>query len=137
MRQIVSLDKRGVTLIEMMISLVIIMIVSLALMQTALVGIRTNVQNSMRDEAVSVAEERMNDLRSRMFSESLTHSDLDQGEKALPDVSKQLRGATIVYKTTQTISDINTTTKQVSVSVQWNYRGKSFTHSITSVMRRQ
>lgn len=137
MGRIALLNKKGVTLIEMMISLVIIMIVSLALMQTALVGIRTNVQNSMRDEAVNVAEGRMNDLRGLPFTETLTHADLAEGVTVTTPVPRNLRGATIQYTPTQTISNINTTTKQITISVAWSYRGQSYNHSITSIMRRQ
>ena len=137
MGRIVLLNNRGVTLIEMMISLVIILIVSLALMQTALVGINTNVQNSMRDEAVSVAEMRMNDLRSLPFTETLTHADLASGTTTATPVPRNLRGATIQYTPSQTISDINTSAKQITISVAWSYRGKSYNHSITSIMRRQ
>ena len=60
-------NKKGVTLIEMMIALVILLVVSLALMQTAIIGISMNVQNALRDEAVNVAEMRMNQLRSMPF----------------------------------------------------------------------
>lgn len=124
-------------MIEMLISLVIVMIVSLALIQTALLGVRTNVQNSMRDEAVSVAEARMNELRDRRFTETVTHSDLNPGTTVLNDVPRNLRGAIINYKPTQTIVDINTNTKQLNVKVEWTYRGKQYNHDVTSIMRRE
>ncbi len=51
-----------------MIALVILMVVSLALMQTALLGIRENLRNAMRDEAVNIADQRMNELRNTDFN---------------------------------------------------------------------
>lgn len=143
MERIAMLNNKGVTLIEMMISLVIVMIVSLALMQTALVGMNMNVRNSMRDEAVNVAEGRINELRSLPFTEKLTSGDLAAGVMVLPAVSKNLRSTTIDYIPTQTIADIKTAfeieanAKQITISVDWTYRGNSYTHSVTSIMRRQ
>ncbi len=57
-------NKRGMTLIEVMIALMILMVVSMALLQTALLGMKENLRNAIRDEAVNVAEQRMNELRS-------------------------------------------------------------------------
>ena len=61
-------DERGMTLIEILISLTLLSIVSLALIQSSLVAININVRNELRDEAVSVAEQRMNELRNTLFS---------------------------------------------------------------------
>ncbi|MEK6691226.1 MAG: type II secretion system protein [Nitrospirota bacterium] len=46
---------QGLTLVEVLIAMVILLLVSLALMQTALVSIDANMRNVLRDEAVSVA----------------------------------------------------------------------------------
>ncbi len=46
-----------------MIALVVLLVVSLALMQTALVSIDANMTNILRDEAVGIAEMRMNEAR--------------------------------------------------------------------------
>jgi len=57
----------GFTLVEVMIALVITLLVFLALMQTALVGIDSNMRNVLRDEAVKIAEMRMNEMRNIPF----------------------------------------------------------------------
>lgn len=59
-----SLDNKGMSLVEVMVALVILLFVSLAMMQTALVSIESNMRNVLRDEAVSIAEMRMNDAKS-------------------------------------------------------------------------
>lgn len=53
--QIAMPNKEGMTLVEVLIAMVVLLLVSLALMQTALVSIDANMRNVLRDEAVSVA----------------------------------------------------------------------------------
>ena len=67
MEQIVKLNKRGMSLVEVMIALLVMLLVFFALMQTALVGIDSNMLNSLRSEAVNVAEMRMNEARNEPF----------------------------------------------------------------------
>lgn len=132
------LNKKGVTLIELMVSLVILLIVSLALMQTSLLGISTNVKNQIRDEAVNIAEMRMIGLRSLPFTDTLTHADLTAtaGVNETP-VPRKFRGFSIDFTPRRTITNISTDTKQITVTVTWNYRGQANTHGVTSIMRKQ
>ena len=132
MERIVLQNKKGMTLIEIMLALVLLLIVSLALMQTALVGIQTNMQNSARDEAVSVAEMRMNDLRNTPFdSLTATTGTIETG------VSRSIRNFSLNFTPTRTIADINADTKQISISVEWTLKGKTSTHAVTTIVRRQ
>lgn len=140
------LNKNGMTLIEVMISLLILMVVALAAMQTALVGMNANLQNSMRDEAVNVADQRMNELRSMVtgtfFDGNI--SGIPSGDDltvvsnyAEPVITRTFRGASVSYIPTRTVSKIDTDTKQVTLSVAWGFRGKTYTHSVTTILRRQ
>ncbi len=123
-------NSKGVTLIEIMIALVILLIASLALMQTALVGITMNVQNAMRDEAVNVAEMEMDDLRSLPFDSIDTAA-------TSTTASRNLRGFVINYTISPQVANINPNSKQINISVAWNYRGKAYTHGITTILRKQ
>lgn len=138
MARIALLDNKGVTLIEMMMALVILLIVSLALMQTATLGIAINLQNALRDEAVNVAEMRMNHLTSLPFTSTVTHADLapviDFTESGIP---RSFRGFSVNFTPTRTIADINANSKQITISISWDYRGKSYSHGITTIMRKQ
>jgi len=129
----VLLNNKGMTLIEIMIALVILLISSLALMQTASLGITMNVQNVLRDEAVNVAEIEMNDLRSRPFDNIASAA-------TTTVVSRNFRGFTVDYTVTPTVTDINASSqqsKQISVSVAWSYRNKDYKHEITTLLRKQ
>ncbi len=129
MDQTVLTNKKGMTLVEVMFALVILLIASLALMKTALLGISMNVQNALRDEAVNVAEQRMNEVKSQPFDTIATGAE--------PAVSRDFRGFTVTYTPTRTVADINVNSKQISISVAWSYRGQAYSHSITTILRKQ
>jgi type IV pilus assembly protein PilV len=122
-------NKKGMTLIEIMFALVILLIASLALMQTALLGISMNVQNAIRDEAVNVAEAEMNDLR------SLPYDSIDTAATATV-ASRNFRGFVVDYDVTPQVANINSNSKQISISIAWSYRGKAYTHGITTILRK-
>jgi prepilin-type N-terminal cleavage/methylation domain-containing protein len=139
MDRLVLFNKKGVTLIEMMIALVILLIVSLAFMQTALLGTSTNVKNQLRDEAVNITEMRMDQLRSLPFTDLSTSPYLvaPGNSPAEAVVQRNFRGFSIDYTPTRTITDINGDTKQIKVTVTWNYRGQAYSHGIMTIMRKQ
>jgi type II secretory pathway pseudopilin PulG len=141
MERIALHSKNGMTLIEVLLALVILMIVSLAVMQTALVAMNANLQNSLRDEAVNIVDMRVNELRS-----AATGTQFDGGDLATPSnptitnetpISRSFRAFSVNYTPTRTVSSINTDTKQVTMSVAWLFRGRNYTHSVTTIMRRQ
>jgi type II secretory pathway pseudopilin PulG len=134
----VVLNNKGASLIEMMISLLILLVVSLALMQSALLGMSKNLENSLRDEAVNVADMRMNQLFSLPFTEAVTDPRLAAtAPVAEPVIWRRLRNFDITYSPTLTITDINADSKQISISVSWSYKDNSYTHGTRSIMRKQ
>jgi len=138
-----KLNTRGMTLIEVMFALVLLLLTSLAMIKTGLLAIQTNMVNSLRDEAVSVAETRMNELKNEQFISSATSTWLNTtGASGAYDstVYRKIRAASSVpFKRTRIVEPINTTppAKQVSVIVEWTYRGQPYTHSVTSIVRQQ
>ncbi len=123
-------NKDGLTLIEVMISLVVLLMVFLALMQTALVSIDSNMINVLRDEAVTIAEERMNNARNTSF-------DALASSPAAP-VSKNVRNIlNFQYSVVRTVSALNIDSKQVVITVNWNWKARPYTHTISSILRKQ
>jgi len=129
MVQTVLLDKKGITLVEVMIALVVLLLVSLALMQTALVGIDSNMINVLRDEAVSVAEMEMNEARNSAF-DSLTGTLTGTVQRNIRNISN------FTFNITRTIIDLTTDNKRVDISVAWTWKGNPYTHTITSIVKR-
>jgi hypothetical protein len=133
--QIALLDKKGFSQVEIMISLVLLLFVFLALAQTALVSIDSNMTNILRDEAVSIAEMSMNEARSIPFD--------NLGDSVLPPVSRDFRNIpAFQYAVTRDVTDLNLNNKQVNITVTWEWKertvanGNPYTHSITTILRR-
>jgi hypothetical protein len=120
-----------------MIALVVLLIVSLALMQTALVSIDANMTNILRDEAVNIAEMRMNEARNTPFDNLLAGA---SGGTVLRNFRNM---ANFQYTVTRTITDLNSDNKQVNITITWEWKeqtvanGNPYTHSITTILRRQ
>jgi type IV pilus assembly protein PilV len=129
----VTLNKHGLTLVEVMVSLVILLFISLALMQVALVSIDANTTNVLRDEAVSIAEQRMIDLRSMPF-DSLT----PDGTVTQAAVTRDFRVFSTDFTPVRTITTAPTgDVKQLNVVINWTWKGQPYTHSISSIVRAQ
>jgi len=122
------------TLIELMVALVIMMIVALALMQSSLIAMNANIVNALRDEAVSVAEQRMNELRSTPSLTATTGLVADDP----PTITRNVRSkANFPFTIKRQVSDINTNSKQVVLNVNWTYNKGTYTHSVSTVVRNQ
>ncbi len=134
-------NARGMTLIEVMIALVLLLITSLAMMKTSLLSIQTNIINSLRDEAVGLAEAKMSELRSLPF-DSLTATGGEVADATTPAVERRVRSVSVTFTLKRTVVDINAAnpdqaSKQVSVKVDWSYKGQPYTHSVMTLVRRQ
>jgi Tfp pilus assembly protein PilV len=136
MQRIVQ-DKTGVTLVEVMMALVIALVVFLALMQTALVGIDSNMRNVLRDEAVSIADTKLNEARDIPFDSLAAGDTTETVTRSIKNIQN------FSYSVSRTISDLNADNKQIDVLVTWDWKdntvanGNPFTHSISMILRRQ
>jgi prepilin-type N-terminal cleavage/methylation domain-containing protein len=130
----VLLNKKGLTLVEMMIALVILLLVFLALMQTALLSINANMNNLLRDEAVSLAEQHMIFIRNMPF-DNVTETIGFQDETIAGD-TRNFRSFSVPYTVQRRVTDQGLDNKQVDITVSWTWKGETFTHSINAVLRR-
>ena len=124
-------DNRGMTLIEVLIAFVLVAITAAALMKTTLLAMNVNVINEMRDEAVNVAEQQMNDLRSTPFVS------LVPGVVTEPTITRSIRGITCSYSPQVTVTPINDQSKEVSLTISWSYRSQQYQHTIATVLRQE
>ncbi len=125
-----SHDNRGMTLIEVLVALTLLSIVSVALIQSALLAINTNVINELRDEAVSVAEQRMNEIRNTPFA------NIDTLPAETP-VTRTIRAASRDFTLARQVSKINDYCKQITLTVSWSYKRVAYQHSVSTVVRSQ
>lgn len=131
MRRTVLQNNKGLTLVEVLIAMLVLLFASIAMMQTALVSIDANMINVLRDEAIRIAEEQMNETRNTNFDA------LVKGTTTVP-VTRDLRKITAFsYTVTRTIADLNPDNKRIDITVTWTWKGNPYTHEIISILRRQ
>jgi len=136
MQQIALLDKKGVSLVEMMIALVILLLVFLALMQTALLSINSNMNNLLRDEAVSVAEQHMIAVKNTPFDNVTATAGFVSDTRADINDTRAFRDFSIIFIPQRQVTDQGIDNKQVDILVRWTWKGENYTHSINAVLRR-
>src|SRR5271169_4445980 len=105
-------NKKGFTLVEVMVAMCVLLIGMLALLNTAAVVIDHNLLNVLRDEATGVAGETMTTLKNTPFK------NLTVGPSVLPLVNRTFRGFTVAYSVSTVVvqpdpTNPNTLTLQV------------------------
>lgn len=152
-------DSQGVSLVEVMIALVVLLLVFMGLLQAALLGIDHNMRNILRDEGVAMATSRMEQERSMHFDNLASDTDAIPSGTDCPDtfttgtpVQRDVRSMNVASGTArdfcirvncmevETGTDCSTTpdadTKQITVSVGWRWKGEDYTHTVSSLRRR-
>lgn len=126
-------SRRGVTLVEVIIALVIMLVVFMGLMQASLLSINSNLRNSIRDEATRIASEEMTNARSLFFDNILTAAPVTR--------TRMFRNMSVNYTVTRTVTDLNPVVgdnRQIQVAVSYRVPGDAAdtVFSINSLVRR-
>lgn len=118
-------NSKGFSLIEVLTAIAILIISMLGVLNTMVVAIDHNLSNILRDEAVSIAQQQMNELRNQAF-ESLSSGSTS--------VTRNFRKLTKTYTVQWTASSLSTNSIAIEVVVSWTFSGLNHQHSITSVI---
>lgn len=130
----VSKNNGGMTLVEVLVALAIVFIVFMGLSGAGLIVLNENIKNSQRDEAVSVAEGEIQDVRNLPFDNVVTLSPPGH-------VYHRIRGLTTDYTVNRTVTNLDAENKQVTVGVGWkrieNGIEKPYSHQIITIVRKR
>lgn len=122
------LNNKGTSLIEILLSIVLVAVVFSALVTSSTLVMNQNVENLMRNEAVSIAEDKMSQARSLPFT-ALISGPTDT-------VSRDFRGITnFEFVTLMTVTDIDVKNRMVTIAVTWIKKGVTYRHNISTVVR--
>jgi type IV pilus assembly protein PilV len=131
-------NSAGMTLVEVLVALAITFIIFLGLSDAGLVVLNENIKNSMRDEAVSVAELEMQQVRNIPFS------NINSIHNTTYPVHRQIRGFTADYTVSRTVANPDNTTpatdptnRQVTINVGWTRHQKSYGHQVVTIVRQR
>ena len=120
-------SQSGFTLIEVLVSIVILMVGLLGMFQAVNLALNKNIENQLRQKAVAVAEQQLNSLKGRSFS-NITGNTSNFVRVASGSVFKNIS----VRRQIDDLAATNSKTKQVSIRVWWSYRGKPYEHQTAS-----
>lgn len=121
----------GFTLIEFMVSIVILMVGLLGMLQGINIAMSKNVESMLRNEAVSLADELMLRKKARTFVSISTTST----NPAWTTMTRLTRGVSKNYSVQQIVQPLTAAnSKEIVVNVNWNYKGSTKGHSVSSVV---
>lgn len=121
-------NSQGFTLVEFLISIVILTVVLLALLESVTLSIAHNMKNQLRNQAILIADEKMNREKLKPFdaiSSGTTKNSTDSYTIGLAHKN---------YSSTKTISATSNSSKSIDINVSWHYKGQRHTHSIISLV---
>jgi prepilin-type N-terminal cleavage/methylation domain-containing protein len=120
---------KGFTLIEVLIALFLFALVFTGLINSSLLVMNTNLENLLRDEAASVADQQMAVLRSTPFN-------------SIPAIvtiitdTRNVRGWTNVpFTITQTVNQLDANDKSVTIQVSWSKNGRTRLQTYATLLR--
>lgn len=132
MRSLIAVsDNGGFTLVELMVAIAILMVGLMGLLQAVNVATSTNVANLVRNEAVRMGDQRLNESRSLPFDRITSHP--------ARTVTSLTRSISKPFEITRTVTNLPTnatppTSKQVQIEVRWQYKGQTYLHTVNAVV---
>ena len=140
------LNKKGVTLVEVMIALVVLLIVFMGLLQTAILSIQSNTTNLMRDEMTRRTARIASEAKNNTTFDALV---TDAGAFALPacaappvndsrtykQIDLPVRNMTIPCGSIRDVTILDPDTKRVIILVRCEFKNECYTQSFTTMRR--
>jgi len=117
----------GFTLVEFLVSIVILSVGLLGLLQAINYSIGHSMNTRLRDEAVMLADERMATEKSKKFDAIQTTTESQVVKLAVANGFKN-------YSVVKSAIDVTGNTKTVQVRVGWRYKGRLYSHVISSLV---
>ena len=122
-------NSKGFTLVEVMVSLVVLLLVFLGLMQGALLAIDTNVQTMLRQDAVDFGMAQMQAARDAGYA-SLSGSPA----VTVTQTKTYRNNISVTFTSVRTVTTLDANNLQVSVSVTWPWRGQTYSFATATIL---
>jgi prepilin-type N-terminal cleavage/methylation domain-containing protein len=119
---------KGFTLIELMVAMAILFISMTAILDVIVQYHRIDLENAMRNDAMRIAEARLEDFRIAQFSTLMAGT---YGPASAP---KTIRNVAVNYGVNWKIETISLNSVGVRVDVTWSHRGITHRHSASTII---
>jgi type IV pilus assembly protein PilV len=125
--------ENGFTLIEVLMAMLIMIVGLLSLLQAINVALEYNTENQLREAAVHLGEEKMNDLRIQPFDTLKTTP-----PSAIIHVTRKVRGIDRNFDVERYAlpTSVKSDTMDLQVRVKWTYKNVKSVHSLETYKSR-
>ena len=137
-----ALLNKGFTLIETIVALVIFSIAILGILASIITVYKHSIRNLIRTEAIEVAREELNKVKLMEFEDitpdKLNPENLKSCNPNDPraSIKRQVRNYQISFGRFFKVDLINQNLKKVTVIICWEYKGKDYKYSATTLVNR-
>lgn len=128
------LNKKGFTLLEFLVAVVILTVGMLGLLETVNFAIGQNMTGFLRHEALLVADDQMGLEKTKPF-EAIS-SAASPGKISATLVKRPVNGTFRNYSVTKTIVDSGGSdpiVKNIEMRVTWKYKQTNYTHTLSTI----
>ncbi len=120
-------SRKGFTLVEVLVALVILSIAMLGVLDAMAIAMQQNVELYCRDEAVRIAEQDMNQVRNTLFT-GIGNSNYN--------VSRTYKQFQKTFTVQRTVTAYSGNSYSVQVQVSYTINGRAHAHNATSIVSR-
>ena len=118
---------KGFTLVEALVALVILAVLLLGLLSALIITYEHSTRNIMRDEAVKIANEYAETYRNMGIGNIPANQNIT--------VNRKIRNSVVAFTVKIVSLDIVAgKIKQVKITVSWTYKGKTYSHTIETLV---
>lgn len=121
MRIVRRSKQKGFSYIEVLVAVSILMIAMLAILHAIALSIQQSMANKFKEEAVRIAEDRMNTIRNSNFAAIVNGNN---------SVTRLIGRTNRTFAVTWTVTSLTATSKVIEVTVQWPGREKEFSRTV-------
>ncbi|MBF0342915.1 MAG: prepilin-type N-terminal cleavage/methylation domain-containing protein [Nitrospirae bacterium] len=127
-------NETGFTIVEALVSMVILVFVMLGLLQAITIASDVTLKNEIRDEAIHTATEEMEATRDANFDSVLTGT----CEKCTsPNTfTRQYRNTSINYTINKVVTLLGADNKRVDITLTWSLKGETSTYAASTLLSR-
>lgn len=123
-----TMNEEGFTIVELLVAVVILVFVSIALLQTAVVNIEFNAKNAIRDEGVKLAGEKLNEMRNIAITNVADAFNVPESIE-----KRRVRNMSIEYTVFTNVSTVGTDNRKLETRVSWKWKGEPFETKMTTI----